>query len=114
MTELNIQFTAQAIAHVKKMLENKGAEALRLSIKKTGCSGFAYAPTLVSEIKETDFQFQHHGITIYIDPLWAHVMQGLQVDCVEENQNGLKQKKLIFTNPNETARCGCGESFHLE
>jgi Fe-S cluster assembly iron-binding protein IscA len=38
----------------------------------------------------------------------------LLVDFIEETTNVLKQKRLVFINPKETGRCGCGESFTIE
>ena len=55
----------------------------------------------------------HNGVKIFIDTSWLHLLQDLQVDYVEEEKTGLKQKRLVFTNPNESSRCGCGESFHI-
>jgi Fe-S cluster assembly iron-binding protein IscA len=31
-----------------------------------------------------------------------------------EEGHGLKQKRLVFINPKEKGRCGCGESFTIE
>jgi iron-sulfur cluster assembly protein len=112
--QLHIQLTQRATDYINKMLTAQGGCGLRISIKKTGCSGYAYAPAIISEFKQGDFIVQHKEITLAIDPAWAHVMQGLEVDYIEDDKSGLKQKKLVFTNPNETARCGCGESFHIE
>ena len=115
MLNLNITFTNAACVHIKKKIADQHGVSFRLTIKKTGCSGFSYAPAVVEKINPTDITFEiESGIKISIDPTWAHLFEGLKVDFVEEEKSGLKQKRLIFINPNEASRCGCGESFHVE
>jgi iron-sulfur cluster assembly accessory protein len=111
----NIAFSAAASAYIKTMLEKQQGLGLRLTIKKTGCSGFSYAPSIVETANANDIAFQlENNVTIYVDPIWLHLLEGVTVDYVEEDKTGLKQKRLIFVNPNEASRCGCGESFHIE
>lgn len=113
--ETTLTFTDAAIAYIKKMVEKQGGIGLRVSIKKTGCSGYAYLPTVINAVNPQDMvQSLGHSVTVYIDPLWAHLLAGVKVDYIEEDKSGLKQKRLVFINPNEAGRCGCGESFHLE
>lgn len=115
MSSTNITFTDAACDYIKKMLAKKEGNVFRLTVKKTGCSGYSYAPTLVENEKSGDIQIDtNQGLTIFVDPSWLHILQGVQVDYVEEDKAGLKQKRLVFTNPNESARCGCGESFHVD
>lgn len=111
----NITFTPAACGYIKKMLAKEKGFGFRLSVKKTGCSGYSYFPAIVETINPTDITFKiENEIIIYLDPAWLHLLQGVQVDYIEEEKSGLKQKKLVFTNPNESSRCGCGESFHVE
>ncbi len=113
MTQL-VTFTEAAITHLKHMMEKEKALGFRLSIKKTGCSGYAYVPAMVTEIKETDIHFTEEGLPIYIDPDCEKLIDGLVIDFVTQNNMGLKQTRLVFINPNEKNRCGCGESFTIE
>lgn len=111
---MNITFTESACEYIKKMMQKDNGIGFRLSVKKTGCSGFSYAPEIIKVKNPADTQLAiTDNLTIFIDPLWQHLFEGLQVDYVEEDKNGLKQKRLLFTNPNEANRCGCGESFHV-
>jgi len=106
--------TEAATVYIKNRLSKEQAIGLRLSIKKTGCSGYSYAPALVKEANVSDHMIEINGIKIFLDPLWQHLLENIALDYVEENKLGLKQKKLVFNNPAETSRCGCGESFHVE
>ncbi|RDI41337.1 HesB/IscA family protein [Aquicella lusitana] len=110
----NIMFTNAAKDYIKKVLEKNKGVAFRLSVKKTGCSGYSYFPAVVEQINPADFLIELDGLKILVDPLWLHLFNGLQVDYLEEEKSGLKQKRLQFNNPNESSRCGCGESFHIE
>lgn len=110
----NIHFSDEACTYIKKMLEKENGVGFRLSVKKTGCSGYAYHPSIVNTLNKTDILIEKNGVTIAIDSQWLSLLTGLQIDYSEEEKSGLKQKHLIFTNPNEASRCGCGESFHIE
>ena len=109
-----ISLTEAAAAHIKNMLEKKpGSVGFRLSIKKTGCSGYSYVPTIIDKINEHDISFIESGITLFVDPECCSIIKEVIIDYVAEGI-GLKQKRLVFINPNEKARCGCGESFTIE
>jgi len=109
-----ISVTEAASAYIKKTQEKNNGIGLRLSIKKTGCSGYSYVPEIIEKINDKDICQEINDVTIYLDATWLHLLQGIQIDYVEEEKSGLKQKRLVFTNPNESSRCGCGESFHVE
>ncbi|HVE43754.1 MAG TPA: iron-sulfur cluster assembly accessory protein [Gammaproteobacteria bacterium] len=111
---MQVSISAAARDYLRRQFTQHGALGLRLSIKKTGCSGYAYVPALVSEIQEADHVIEiEPGLKIFLDPIWAHLLANIEVDYVEDSASGLKQKRLVFINANEAGRCGCGESFHL-
>ncbi|HSW69193.1 MAG TPA: iron-sulfur cluster assembly accessory protein [Gammaproteobacteria bacterium] len=111
-----ITLTDSAIVHIKSMLEkHPGGIGFRLSIKKTGCSGYAYVPDIIEQVKENDMHFSQDNLEIYVDPACENFVKGVIIDYVVDTDTvGLKQKRLIFINPNEKNRCGCGESFTIE
>jgi iron-sulfur cluster assembly protein len=112
-----ITLTQSAIEHIQMMLqkEPKGI-GFRLSIKKTGCSGYAYVPKIIESIIDGDIYFLAQNILpVYIDPQCETFIKGTVIDYVsDELGSGVKQKRLVFINPNEKNRCGCGESFTIE
>ncbi len=88
----NIKFTDAACDYIKKMLEKQGGIGFRLSIKKTGCSGYSYLPAIINEINPNDYVFEiGEHIKIYVDKTWMDLLQNLQIDYVEEEKSGLKQ-----------------------
>lgn len=109
----NITLTPAAIEYINKMIAKEHGIGFKLSIKKTGCSGFSYVPSIVTELKATEVQTEIQGVQLILDPVWMHLLEGIQIDYLEEDKTGLKQKRLVFTNPKEAGRCGCGESFHI-
>jgi iron-sulfur cluster assembly protein len=107
--------TENAIQHIKSMLEKTPhGLGFRLSIKKTGCSGFAYVPEIIEKINEQDIHFvAQDDLHIYVDVKSLELLENITVDYVSEDIQGLKQKRLVFINPKEAGRCGCGESFTI-
>lgn len=111
-----ITLTAAAIAHLKTKIaaQMDPAQArFRLSIKKTGCSGYAYVPEIVTTVNPDDIHLMVEDLPVYIDRNCEDFIKNVIVDYVAVG-DGLKQKKLVFINPNEKNRCGCGESFTIE
>lgn len=110
-TECIVDLTSAAAKHIRKTLDSQKAKGLRLSIKRSGCSGLAYITDLVSEPKLNDLTNTIENIPIYIDPLCVKYIKGTLIDFVD---HGLGQTKLVFQNPNVAESCGCGESFFID
>lgn len=111
-----ITLTDAAAEHIKLMLQkNEKALGFRLSVKKTGCSGYAYLPDIIESVKDSDIHFiAQNGVHVFVDPQSETFLKDVIIDYVEDNKTGIKQKRLVFINPNEKNRCGCGESFTIE
>lgn len=115
MNHHNITVTDAAVAYIQKMLLKEQGIGLRLTIKKTGCSGYTYLPLIVKEVNAKDIEVEcDDQVRIFIDATWLNLLNGIQIDYLEEDKLGLRQKRLVFINPNEKNRCGCGESFHVD
>lgn len=107
---MSITLTAAAAEHVKNFLakQNKG-EGLRLGVKTTGCSGYAYTVDVAEQVAANDKVYETQGIKIVVDRDSLLYLAGTEVDYVKEGLNsGFK-----FSNPNVKATCGCGESFSV-
>lgn len=103
-----ITLTESAAARVNKFIANRGKGiGLRLGVKTNGCSGMAYVMEFVDELQAEDTVFETLGVKVIVDPKALVYLDGTEVDYAREGLNeGFK-----FINPNEKARCGCGESF---
>ena len=113
--QTNLIVTDAACAFIQTKMSAAGGVGLRVSIKKTGCSGYSYVPEVVATVNPNDTALPvGDGVTVYLDTTWLHLLDGVKIDFIEEEKSGLKQKRLLFTNEKEAGRCGCGESFHIE
>ena len=105
-----ITITESAATRVKDFLGNRGKGiGLRVGVKTTGCSGMAYTIEFADQIDQDDTVFEERGVKIIVDPKCLMYLDGTELDFAKEGLNeGFK-----FINPNEKARCGCGESFSV-
>jgi len=108
---MSLTISEAAAERVKAFLDNRGKGlGVRLGVKTTGCSGMAYVIEFVDELNpDEDVSFEDKGVTIVVDKKSLIILDGTEIDYGKEGLNeGFK-----FTNPNESDRCGCGESFTL-
>lgn len=105
---MSISLTTQAAEHISKHIEKRGSGlGLRLGVRLTGCSGMAYEVDYVDEQHDNDQVFEAHGVKIFVDPRSLPFVDGTTIDYEKQ---GLRAA-FKFSNPNEKAACGCGESF---
>ena len=103
-----ITLTPSAAERVKNHLHQKaGAMGLRLGVKKTGCSGFAYVVDYAEAAAANDVIFEDQGVKVVVDRESLPMLDGTQVDYVRKGLN----ESFQFSNPNVKDECGCGESF---
>jgi iron-sulfur cluster assembly protein len=105
-----ISLTESAADRVKSFLSSRGhGVGLRLAVRKTGCSGFAYVINYADEVNPSDLMFEDHGVKVYVDPSSIKLIDGTVVDFVKQGLN----EAFRFLNPNVKGECGCGESFSV-
>lgn len=107
---MSISLTNVAAERVHRFLEQEGGVALRVGVKKTGCSGWAYVVTLADAISPDDHLFEDHGVKVVVDSASLPVIEGSTIDFVTEGLN----RTFQFSNPNAKEACGCGESFTIQ
>ena len=83
---------------------------LRVKVRTTGCSGYAYVLEFVDELNDDDTVFDSNGIKIIVDKKSLVMIDGAHLDYVKQGLN----EGFQFKNPWEDATCGCGESFTLK
>jgi len=106
---MSVQLTDNAAQRVKYFLEKENGSALRLAVRKTGCSGWAYEVSIASDFLENDQIFEDKGVKIVIDTESLPFLQGSKIDFTVSGLN----RTFQFDNPNATDECGCGESFTI-
>lgn len=107
MNDQGISLTSAAAARVRGFLQNQGGAGLRLAVRRTGCSGWAYVVELADHERDGDVEFQDQGVRILVDPVSLPMIDGSTVDYVRDGLNWA----FAFRNPNVADECGCGESF---
>ena len=107
-TEQRLTMTEAARKHLERTFaDDPTALGLRLGIKKSGCSGFAYVMDAARDVAEDDLWFDCDGMPIITDPQSLDAIRGSELDYVVD---GLT-RMLHVNNPNVEDSCGCGESF---
>lgn len=105
-----IQLTSSAADRVRNFLSARGhGVGLRLGVRKTGCSGFAYVVNYADEAGRDDVVFEDHGVKVFVDRESLPLIDGTTVDFVKQGLN----EAFRFVNPNTKGECGCGESFSV-
>jgi len=106
-----ISFTPAAIERFRHLLATSGGEAegVKLAVKSKGCSGYSYTLDFAKEIGPKDEVVEQDGVKVVVDPMAAMFVIGTEIDWVEDRLGA----QFVFRNPNEKARCGCGESFSV-
>jgi iron-sulfur cluster assembly protein len=103
-----IKLTEAAAGRIRNFIDSRGhGVGLRLGIKKTGCSGFAYVVNYADQVGREDVVFEDRGVKVIVDPESLRYIDGTVVDFVKQGLN----EAFRFLNPNIKGECGCGESF---
>jgi iron-sulfur cluster assembly protein len=104
-----VSITDKAAEKALAILKDKGAEtaALRVFVVGGGCSGYQYGMAISHDREEDDLVIEHKGITILVDPESQPLMNGAEIDYVDDI---MKSGFTIF-NPNAVKGCACGSSF---
>ena len=106
-----ITLTDNAASRIKDIMskdENKSLGA-RVGVKSGGCAGMSYIMEYAKEINPNDEVIEDKGVKVFIDPGAIMYLLGTEMDYKKEELSST----FVFKNPNETERCGCGESFKI-
>jgi iron-sulfur cluster assembly protein len=105
-----VSLTESAVSRVKSYLAKRGhGIGLRVGVRKTGCSGYAYVIDYADAVEDKDVVFEDRGIKVVVDPKSLELIDGTEVDFVKDGLN----EAFKFRNPNVKGECGCGESFSV-
>jgi iron-sulfur cluster assembly protein len=107
---MSISLTQAAADRVQSFIAARGKGlGLRLGVRKTGCSGFAYVVNYADHSVANDLVFEDRGVKVFVDPESLPLIKGTTVDFVKQGLN----EAFRFHNPNIKGECGCGESFSV-
>jgi len=111
MTKQIISLSENAAKRIKEIMsaaENKSI-GVRVGVKSGGCAGMSYVMEYAEEINPNDEVIEDKGVKVFIDSAAVIYLLGTEMDYKKDNFS----TSFTFNNPNETERCGCGESFKI-
>ena len=97
---------ANRIKQIMSLDTNKSL-GVRVGVKSGGCAGMSYIMEYAKEVNPNDEVIEDKGVKVFIDPNAIMYLLGTEMDYKKEEFSS----RFVFKNPNETERCGCGESF---
>ena len=105
---MSINITENAAKQIKKQLAKRGnGIGLKVGVKQSGCSGFAYTLEYADQLNEQDAIFELQDVKVIVNQKDLEYLKGLELDYRREGIN----EAFKFNNPNVVGTCGCGESF---
>ena len=106
-----IKLSDNAALRIKEIMS--GAEkdfiGVRVSVKSGGCAGMSYVMEYTKELNPNDEVIEDKGVKVFVDSAAVMYLLGTEMDYKTEEMSS----SFVFNNPNETERCGCGESFKI-
>jgi len=107
-----IKLSNNAALRIKEIMSNAETESLgvRVSVKTGGCAGMSYVMEYTKKINPNDEMIEDKGVKVFVDSAAVMYLLGTEMDYKKEELSS----SFVFNNPNETERCGCGESFKIE
>ena len=107
-----IRLSDNAANRIKEIMSEAKNKALgvRISVKSGGCAGMSYVMEYSKEANPSDEVIEDKGVKVFIDPAAVMYLLGTEMDYKKEEFSST----FVFNNPNETERCGCGESFKID
>jgi len=106
-----ITLSEKAAERIQEILSNdkNNSIGVRVGVKSGGCAGMSYIMEYAKEINPSDEVIEDRGVKVFIDPGAIMYLLGTEMDYKKEEFSS----NFVFKNPNESERCGCGESFKV-
>jgi iron-sulfur cluster assembly protein len=110
MTQI-IKLSDNAANRIKEIMSNAENKAIgvRIGVQSGGCAGMSYVMEYAKETRPNEEIIEDKGVKVLIDPSAIMYLLGTEMDYKKEKFSS----QFVFKNPNETERCGCGESFKI-
>ena len=111
MSEQVIKLSDNAANRIKEIMSKADNTAIgvRVGVKSGGCAGMSYMMEYAKEAKKNEEVIEDKGVKVFIDANAVMYLLGTEMDYKKDQFSS----QFVFKNPNETERCGCGESFKV-
>ena len=112
MSKQILKLSDNAVQRIKEImtLNKTNAVGVRIGVKSGGCAGMSYVMEYSKELNPNDEVIEDKGVKVFIDSAAVMYLLGTEMDYKKEDFSST----FVFNNPNETERCGCGESFKID
>ena len=106
-----IKLSDNAANRIKEIMSKAESSAIgvRVGVKSGGCAGMSYIMEYAKEAKKNEEVIEDKGVKVFIDSNAIMYLLGTEMDYKTDKFSS----QFVFKNPNETERCGCGESFKV-
>ena len=107
-----IRLTDAAATRIRDIMDKSDGRyiGVRVGVKNAGCAGMSYTMDYAESATPLDEVVEDKGVRILIDPKAVMFLIGTEMDFKREKLGA----RFIFTNPNQTEACGCGESVVIQ
>ena len=111
MSKQVITLSDRAAERVKEIMAQtkEPIVGVRIGVTSGGCAGMSYVMEYAKKTNPNDEIIEDKGVKVLIDPKAIMYLLGTEMDYKKEEL----ASTFVFKNPNETERCGCGESFKI-
>ena len=106
-----ITLSDNAANRIKEIMSKEQNKSIggRVGGKSGGCAGMSYNMEYAQEVNPNDEVIEDKGVKVFVDSSAIMYLLGTEMDYKKDKFSS----SFIFKNPNETERCGCGESFKI-
>jgi iron-sulfur cluster assembly protein len=106
-----VRLTDAAAKRISEILaESDGRyDGVRVGVTNGGCAGMSYTMDYAELAGPFDEIVEDKGVRIYVDPKAVMFLLGTEMDFKKEKL----ASRFVFSNPNQTDACGCGESVTI-
>ena len=107
-----IRLTDVAATRIRDILEKSEGRyiGVRVGVKNGGCAGMSYTMDYAEGQGPLDEVIEEKGVRILVDPKAVMFLIGTEMDFKRDKLAA----RFVFSNPNQTEACGCGESVVIQ
>ncbi len=106
-----MRLTDAAASRIKDILARSDREiaGVRIGVKNGGCAGMSYTMEYADAVAPHDEVVEDKGVRLLIDQKAVLFLLGTEMDFRADKLTS----GFVFSNPNQTSACGCGESVSI-
>jgi iron-sulfur cluster assembly protein len=106
-----MRVTEAAASRIKDILAgtDRPMAGVRIGVKNGGCAGMSYTMEYAETVGPHDEVVEDKGVRLLIDQKAVLFLLGAEMDF----KTGKLSAGFVFSNPNQTSACGCGESVAI-